>query len=327
MRKLRLIQFAAALAILLFTLTAGGAETGIVYAQEEQEEEFSRSFDIGPDGSLTLANISGEIVVKGSSEGQVQIEAFKRVHRARSDEDARRQLERVRIEVSHTGNRVRVHTRYGERHERHHGDTHVSVDFEVTVPYGTEVSVKSVSGDVDVEDVKGELQAESVSGEVTVSNAERLVRAKSVSGNVEVVSATSERDAEIGSVSGDVDIRGITARDLDVSSVSGDVKILDASCGRASAESVSGDIRYSGSLASGGRYEFQSHSGDVRIEISEDIGFELEAETFSGEIESDFPLTVHSLRGKQREVSGIYGDGSAFIQATTFSGDVTIERR
>jgi DUF4097 and DUF4098 domain-containing protein YvlB len=276
---------------------------------------------------LTLSNIAGEIVVRGSSGSQVQIEAFKRVHRARSDEDARRQLERVRIDVSHTGNRVRVQTRYGERHERHNRRTHVSVDFEVTVPHGTEVTVKSVSGDVDVQDVKGELRAESVSGEVTVSNADRLVLAKSVSGNVEVVSAASERDAEITSVSGDVDVRGIRARDLEVVSVSGDVKILDATCERASSESVSGDIRYSGSLAAGGRYDFKSHSGDLRIEISEDVGFELEAETFSGEIESDFPLTVHSLRGKQREISGVYGDGSAFIHATTFSGDITIERR
>ncbi len=320
MRKLRLKQFVLSLVVAWLVAPLG-------ITQEEHQEQFSRSFDIGANGSLTLSNVSGEIVVRGTSGSQVQIEAVKRVHRARSDEDVRRQLERVTIDVSHTGERLRIHTRYGERHDRNHGDTHVSVDFEVTVPHGTEVSVKSVSGDVEVEDVNGELLAESVSGEVTVTNAEQLVRAKSVSGNVEVVSVASRDDAEIGSVSGDVDIRGIEARDLEVSSVSGDVKILDASCERAGAESVSGDIRYTGSLASGGRYEFQSHSGDVRIEISEDVGFELEAETFSGEIESDFPLTVHNLRGKQREVSGVYGDGSAFIEATTFSGDVTIERR
>ena len=50
-------------------------------------------------------------------------------------------------------------------------------------------------------------------------------------------------------------------------------------------------------------------------------------QSFSGEIESDFPLEVRSLRGERRSVSGVYGDGSAFIEATTFSGDVTVEKK
>jgi DUF4097 and DUF4098 domain-containing protein YvlB len=290
--------------------------------QEESDERFSRQIDIGPNGSFTLFNISGEIVLRGGSGNEVHIEAVKRVHGSRSGEDARRQLEAVRIDVSHTGNRVRVNTRHGERQR----DNHVSVDYQVTVPYGTEVSVKSVSGNVEVQDVKGDLQAESVSGEVQVADAERLTLAKSVSGDVEVLSAQSSRALEVASVSGDVDIRGVSAPELEVSSVSGDVKVSDASCDRASLESVSGDIGYQGTLAPSGRYEFKAHSGDLRISIPGDTGFELEAGSFSGEIESDFPLTVHSLKGDRRKLSGVYGDGSAFIEATTFSGDVRIAK-
>jgi DUF4097 and DUF4098 domain-containing protein YvlB len=317
-------------------LAASGLEAALVpthyhsmelYYQEDQEERFSRQFDIGPNGSLTLSNVSGDIVVRGTSGDQVQIEAVKRVERARSGADAQRQLELVEIDVSHTGTRLRVHTRYGDRRERRDRDMHVSVDYEVSVPFGTEVAVKSVSGDVEVEAVKGELEAESVSGEVSVTGADEIVLAKSVSGSVEIKSSASSRAVEIGSVSGDVEVEGLSAPELELDSVSGDVEIDDASCKRADLSTVSGDVRYSGSLAASGRYNFKSHSGDVRISISGDIGFELEAETFSGEIESDFPLTVSSIGEKQRHVSGTYGDGSALINATTFSGDVNIVQR
>jgi len=139
-----------------------------------------------------------------------------------------------------------------------------------------------VSSDVGVYDVAGELRAESVSGDVTVSNAENFLLAKSVSGAVTIQSATSQKEPEIGSVSGDVRVSELSARGVTVSSVSGDVVLTDADCERASVESVSGAIRYGGNLAPGGRYEFQSHSGSVVFQIANEIGFELAAKTFSG---------------------------------------------
>ena len=81
----------------------------------------------------------------------------------------------------------------------------------------------------------------------------------------------------------------------------------------------------------GGRYEFRSHSGDVLIQLANDIGFELAAETFSGEIESGeiestFPVTPSGGRVSKREVHGVHGDGSVMIEASTFSGDVTVAK-
>ena len=302
------------------------APSSFATAQYEEEEEWSRSFDIGPNGSFALSNISGDLVIRGGAGEQVQIQAVKEVHRAGSDAEAKRQLERVDIEVTHTGNRLRVITRYEERSESDR-DSSVSVAFEVIVPSGTEVSAKSVSGDIEVTNVQGELKAETVSGEVEIQEAEKLVSAKSVSGNVEVDSARGTENIEISSVSGDVKVDGLEASRVTFESVSGDIEITDADCGRASIKTVSGDVRYVGSLEASGRYEFKSHSGDVNIAVSGDTGFEIDAKSFSGEIESDFPLEVHSVGGERRKLNGVYGDGSAYIEATTFSGDVNIEKR
>ena len=275
-----------------------------------QEGHFSRALHVGESGVLDLSNVSGNITIRGAPGGEIQIEAQKIGNPSSVD-----------IEVSQTGDRVRVETEYREGTNQR-----VSVDFSITVPYGTAVSAKSVSGDVEVHDVRGETHAESVSGDVTLTQVERLLVAKSVSGDVSVASATSQAEPEIASVSGDVVVSELGAPKLTVSSVSGDVRLTGTRCERASVESVSGTIHYSGTFAAGGRYEFRSHSGDVLIQLANDIGFELAAETFSGEIESAFPVTPSGGRVSKGEVHGVHGDGSVMIEASTFSGDVTVAK-
>jgi DUF4097 and DUF4098 domain-containing protein YvlB len=226
-----------------------------------------------------------------------------------------------------TGDRVRVETRYTGRHGRHSHEGGVSVSYRVRVPKGSEVELHSVSGDVTLLNVSGAASIESVSGDVSATDVASLIETKSVSGDVRVLRARSARDVEIGSVSGEVFVEDIEAEEVNVSSVSGNVTLDGVSCNRSALESVSGEIRYTGTIARGGRYNFQSHSGDVVITIGDDVGFQLEASTFSGEIESEMPLTTTSTDRKRRQLSGVSGDGSAIIEAQTFSGDVLIRKR
>jgi len=290
-------------------------------ARAQREERFNRTLDVGPDAALSIGNIAGDIQVEGGPGSSIVIEAVKSVE----DEGDAGDLKTVDIEVSQLGNRVRVSTEHTGR-GRHHGD-HVSARYHVKVPKGTEVDIQSVSGNVVLTGVAGPANAQSVSGDVRVTDVTELVQAKSVSGNVEVRSSRSERHVEIESVSGEVLVMDIEADELTVSSVSGDVRLQGVSSQRASLESVSGDLEYTGTIRASGRYDFQSHSGNVLLTIGEGVGFELEASTFSGEVESDFTLKTTSRAKKGGRLSAVVGDGSAFIEATTFSGDVRLMRR
>jgi DUF4097 and DUF4098 domain-containing protein YvlB len=306
------IKWLLATAVLLFPLQS--------YAQHE--EEFSQTLEIGESGSFELSNVSGDIEVSATSGTQVVIRAVKRAH----GRDGEALLERVEIDVSHHGDRVDVETRHpGTRSRRNRGG--VSVDYNVSVPRGTDVSVTTVSGDVRITGVEGETSAQAVSGSVRVAELANLVEARAVSGDVELRNVRSRRGAEIASVSGDVVVDGIETDALDVSSVSGEVEIRDATTNRVNMKSVSGDIRYDGGIASGGRYEFKSHSGDVVLRIDEGVGFELETSTFSGDVDSDFDLSIRSMRGRGRKLEAVVGDGGAIIEATTFSGDLELRRR
>ena len=291
----------------------------------EQSDRVSRKIKLARNGSVSVSNISGDIIVTGGSGDEVSIEAVKHW---RGD---RGQLEDVRIDINEAPSRVDVRTNYLGR------NSHVSVDYTITVPTSASVELHSVSGDVKVTGVQGSVRVEAVSGDITASGTTRLETAKSVSGNVTLTDAGSDGDITIGSVSGNLRARGLKSRGVEVSTVSGDVTLTNISCERLGAKSLSGGVEYDGSLARSGRYNLNSHSGSVRLILANPTGFELDANTFSGSIHSEVPLTIggnldrtsddrrHGM--SNRRIHATFGDSSAVITIRTFSGDITIQKR
>jgi DUF4097 and DUF4098 domain-containing protein YvlB len=305
---------------------------GGLYQQgrEEQTERLTRTVKIGADGELDLSNISGDIVVTRGSGTEATLNIVKSA-RARTAEDAKRILPLVEIVITERNGRAEVRTRYPNQDElRQSGlrNINVSVTFTITAPQGARLTLGSISGNVSVSDIKGDLALNSISGNVRVAGAGRITTAKSVSGAVEVTDTQIDGGLEAGSVSGSIIIRKVRARRLDIGTVSGDVVVQDAQCDRVEGHSVSGNVEFSGTLARNGRYELNSHSGDIRIAVPADVGFELDANSFSGSIRSDLPVTVRGRDATtRRSLRGVYGDGSAILDVTTFSGSVVITKR
>jgi DUF4097 and DUF4098 domain-containing protein YvlB len=254
----------------------------------QQTEKITKSFKVGKTGSLDLNNFSGDVTVTGDAGEEIIIEAIKRV-RAKTAEEAKAGLDAIQVNIAERGGRVEVRTDYARR------DIRGAVDYTITVPSGAAVLVRTMSGDVNVTGVKGELRADSISGDVTVTGAGQSVRAKTMSGDVAVNDVTSDGDVAFSSMSGNVTARNIKAKLIEVNSTSGDLNLLDVTCGRATGSTMSGDVEFKGPLAKGGRYELRSHSGNVRLMPTSTTGFEVDASTFSGTFRSDFPVTLRSV--------------------------------
>lgn len=298
---------------------------------QEQTDRQTRTLKIGADGELTLSNVAGDIVVTRAGGDEASIEIVKTA-RARTDEEARELLGLVTVSVSERGSRAEIRTVYPQEERRNNRrNASVSVAYKVSAPANVRLTIGSVSGSITVSDIKGDLAANSVSGSLRISRAGRISAAKSVSGDVEIVETQTDGAVEVQSVSGGVLLRTLTARRINVSSVSGSVALQDVQCDRVEAHSVSGGVEFAGALAKGGRYELNSHSGDVRVAIAGNTGFEVEANTFSGSVRSDLPLSAQGNRDdrgrNRRSISGVFGDGSAVLDLTTFSGSVVITRR
>jgi DUF4097 and DUF4098 domain-containing protein YvlB len=299
----------------------------------EQTERFNETFKVAGDGALDLSQVSGDVRVTTGRNGEIRVEAVKRVRHRDSDE-ARRLLGLLRIEVTPVGNRIEVRTIYPRTTSR---NLSAEVDYNITVPVGAAVSVKTVSGDLSVNGVRGEVRAEGVSGDVEVVATPNLALAKTVSGDVLARDIGAADSLTLGTVSGTVTATGLKVRTLEAGSVSGDVHLANLQVERLVAKTVTGGIDYDGNLARGGRYEFHAHSGGVRLVLASVSGFELDASTFNGTIRSDFPVTLHSTardtpgRGRRpvntRAIRGTFGDAGALLSIRSFSGSVVITKK
>jgi DUF4097 and DUF4098 domain-containing protein YvlB len=290
-------------------------------AQDDESSDIvERTFNVGPKGALDISNLSGSIVITGVPGEEIRVKAERQVW----GDDAKG----IVIDASKTPGRVEVRTLFG-RHKNK-----AEVDYTVEVPYDTGVTARSLSGDIKVVKVRGELQLETTNGNIEAIGTPRLVRLKSFSGDVVVTDAGAADGLSASTVSGDLMIKSLKARVVDLVTVSGDLTLLSTSCERAQLRTVNGNVEFSGALARGGRYEFNSHSGDVSLNLAGNQGFELSATTFSGEVHTGLPLTMVTRPDPNlpegvphsQDVRGTFGDGGALLLVKTFSGDVYVGR-
>lgn len=287
---------------------------------EIEGERIVKSFSVGKAGSLLLHNISGDVVITGGAGSEIRVEAVKKA-KGRSQDEARQQLGNVVLTMQDAGGgRVDIRVEPRGRESR------AWIDFTVVVPYEASAELHSVSGDLSITGVKGEVRAETVSGDVKGSGLMRLAAAKSVSGDVVLNNVESDGTLVLSAVSGDVTANTLKARAIEVSAVSGDTVLSQCQTDRAQVSTVNGDITYNGRLSKAGRYELKTHSGDIVLN-HQGSAFEVAASTFSGDIKFDPAATLKvnaNQYGPGRSVRGAIGGGGAYLELTTFSGDITV---
>ncbi|MFI5178900.1 MAG: DUF4097 family beta strand repeat-containing protein, partial [Vicinamibacterales bacterium] len=277
----------------------------------EQTDTEKRTLTLGPNGSLDLKNISGDIVVTAGAGRDTTIEIIRKSH-GRTDADAKLGLDEVKVEVDARGDRATVEPHYPSQTRQVYS---VSVYFNVTAPAGTHVTVKSISGDVSVKGIKSDASIDVVSGGVKIVDG-GVSSATTISGDVTLTNVTTDGTLNVSSVSGDVRLDQIKCRRLSANIISGTVTAHEVACSSAELKSMSGDVDYSGPLAKGGRYELQTHSGNTRLTVTGPVGFDLQASTFSGQIRLEPPLQLQGATLSRRSARGTVGDGSASVVAT-----------
>lgn len=280
------------------------------HAQREETEvsKLDTTITFAANGVVDLSQVSGNITVTAWSRSQVKISAYAERGTIRADLSSKS----ISLEVRSRRGRI--------------GDS----EFRLQVPVGTRVIAHNTSGDITVSGVKGQADLRSVSGDVHLTDAVDRVTLESVSGGVRGSQLSGTIRAT--SVSGDVDLDQVKG-DLEVETTSGEIKLRGATSSNVRTETVSGDVEFRGTFDKNGRYDFKSHSGTIHIGIPEGSGASFSVTTYSGSVDSDIPMTLQpssdpqSRRGKTRKnMEFTIGGGGARVTATSFSGDITIER-
>lgn len=304
-------------------------------SREEATDKSSRTLNIGSNGDIEISNLSGDIIINRGRGDSVQLEIVK-IARGRTMDEAREALGRVNVQVTERGSRARISTHYPRMEERgQRQNLNVSVQYTLTAPENTRISANTLSGNITVTDIKGDLNLVTVSGDVTVTGGARVMTAQSTSGKVELVNLRSEIRLEANTVSGDVILRQSQLPRAELGTVSGNVVVTDVRADRLEAETLNGDIQFNTPLVRNGRYELTSHSGTITLLPTGDVGFALEVDSFSGSIQTLVSLKDQETEdgrfgrrgGGMRSISGTYGDGGATMEITTFSGRVVIGKK
>lgn len=225
-------------AALVLALAASPAAAG-----QKETETVDRTVAIGANGTLKLKNFSGDVRIAGTSGSEVVVHAVRRATRER--------LDNIKLEITSSGNAVSIEANKRDENWRDKNNNVVETDFDIKVPYGTQLNLYSFSGRIDVTGVTANINAETFSGDVMldVASASQLpaLSGETFSGDIRVkVGGNASGRVEFNSFSG---------------SVESDLPISMRSNRR---RNVSGDI----GSGNGPTLNFKTFSGDLRIQKS-----------------------------------------------------------
>ena len=197
-------------------------------------QDFARTFTLGPDGTVNIKNISGDVAVTGYEGEVIVVKGFREG----------RDRDKVQVVDNSSANSIDIGVSYPDN-----CNCDASIRFELQVPASVKYrfeSISSVSGNVSVSGVAGTLRARAVSGNVTVKNVSGVINASSTSGNVDVVEISGSVTGKSTSGNVNVSINKLSGTEgMDFASTSGNVHVrlpgsLDATV---EMSVLSGDLR------------------------------------------------------------------------------------
>lgn len=181
----------------IFTLGLALAFAGTAAA--DVTKEMNWSFDIGPEGRVSLENINGDVNVTGGTGSTVEV-------LAKMKAGTQKYLDKMEIKIREDSDAVFIEVEHPDSSWFSWGeDRSGSVSFDLTVPAGTVLdAIETVNGSIVIAGVAGDVSAETVNGDVEVEGPTGDVTLETVNGSLE---ASFERfgagqRAEAGSVNG-----------------------------------------------------------------------------------------------------------------------------
>jgi len=209
----------------------------VLSAEIEKKEEIQKTFHFSdPRGKkqVIVDNVFGSITVVGIKGETLQLIVHKTIY-AKSEKKAEEATEEVRLEIKEKNNLIEFfvdgpfRTRSGSincRGWRYYGYK-VSHDFELKVPFETDLSLKTVNeGEILVRKVQGKYDIENINGGIEMQDIGGSGRVYALNGDVEVVfKENPNNDSYFGSLNGEIKLylRSPLSADFRLKTFNGDV--------------------------------------------------------------------------------------------------------
>jgi len=276
------------IALFAFTSLAYAARTG-------EDDTIKRTFKVRPGGSLFLDIDRGTIEIRTISGSEVHVVLERRV-KGVDDDELKVFLERHAWGIRQDGDKILVDSRFEDEEDswgRSYGKKSGKFRLNVTVlvPERFNIDFMSGAGNVEIEDLEGEIVGRTGAGNIEIGD---------IKGPVDVVSGAG--NIIIDSVDGYVDAR----------SGAGNVEI-DEVTGEISAHTGAGNIEVTMTRQPRGDSELSSGAGNVTVYMDADIAVDVEARTSLGSASSDFDLKINGKWMSKSFAGRLNGGGPALV--------------
>ncbi|GAA4951110.1 hypothetical protein GCM10023224_39420 [Streptomonospora halophila] len=199
-----------------------------------------------------------------------------------------------------------------------------AVDYTISVPEGTAVSVDSASGDVELDEVVGTVDVSAGSGSIRGEDLTGDIRAATTTGEIDLgdVEGDVEMESNTGSISAEGSGGTVTAE-----TTTGEVDLEEFAAESFDVETTTGSVNLEAGFA---KARVETTTGSVGIEALKPFD-SLEVDTTTGSVEVDVPegsyrVTGDSTTGERDvDVDTSAAGGAPRIAVSTTTGSFNIE--
>ena len=269
--SLRLLFAGLAVAALLAgcDIKVDDGKVSLGVSRGRASDEWVRSYTLAKGGRFEIANENGQIDVRGGQGPEVKVKAFREVT-SNSDEDAQQRLKDLKMKEDASADRVFIQAETSRSEQIGFGRG-LNVRYEVEVPAGLTVTVKTMNGAVRLDNVEGKITAATTNGNVSGDAVSGEVQGSTVNGSVSLKLDDVRGDVRLTTVNGAVrvELPPTVNADLDATTVNGGVSV-DEKLGLAEVSRDRGSFgpatSIRGRLNKGGpRLSLQTTNGGVRV--------------------------------------------------------------
>lgn len=274
----------------------GAAMAGLFFAASPaRADRVEKHFQVQNKPKITVRNSSGRIQVKAWAKNEVMV--------AWTTSGGKSM-----VETEQAGNRVEVDAEPSD--ESVSGD--IKTDFDITVPEESELSVRTDSGNVNVDSVHGDMTFDTVGANLTLSDVDGYMVVKTIDGSL-VCNRCSGK--------------------LEANSISGNVQMIAPTLDSVRVQTSSGNILFDGSFLSRGIYIMKNFSGSIEVHFSSNDSFDVNATSLKGDVinqasfKPDTHGSPHQASKWGHSLFGTMNEGHAKVELTSFSGTIKILKR
>lgn len=180
----------------------------------------------------------------------------------------------------------------------------IRVDFNITVPAGTEISIDGANGNVLIGPGCGRIAVDANNADITLQGALDAVRARSINGRIRLENGTGT--ARLETVNGSI-FATMAAGNLVATTTNGAIV-----AGLLGPKVLACDLT--------------SQNGDITLGLTLGCSAEIEAASERGVVRPDLAVVLDTTVQRQKALRGTIGDGATQIAMNSVNGDIAITR-